>query len=123
MEVDPMLSDADTEEIAAACPHSDREPLHPGPLAPIDRIDRIASSGSGSHLNGDGGAAINGQQVDLPIGESHIGLVDLQPMSRQKPCGKTLPGDSKTPSGVLQMGSSDFSNSSTLTSRKVRTWT
>lgn len=123
MELDSKVGDADTQEVATRSPDPGGETPHPDTLCVVDGIDRIGPPGRGADLHCDQCAGIVRQEIDLTIRECHVGLDDLQPVGGQKPCGQPLPRGAEAPSPVVQMGSSDFSNSSTLTSRKVRTWT
>lgn len=123
MEIHTLTGDPHTDEIDSLRSDPHRQTLDPVSLPIVHGPDRITSGGRGPHFDGNKDVPVLGEQVDLTIGKGHVGLDNREAVGREEPCGQPLSGITETSPAVVQMGSSDFSSSSTLTSRKVRTWT
>lgn len=123
MEVDRIFTETDSQEVDALDPQPRGQPSHPSPFGLVDRVDRVVPTGGGSNLHSDQGRAVAGDEIDLTTLELDVCIVDCQAVVGEEPGRKTFPRFAEGSSRVDQMGSSEFSSSSTLTSRKVRTWT
>ncbi len=98
--------------------------LHLHALRDAYSIDRVVMvPGSGADLDGHPGPAVIGQKVDLTAIHGNIGREDAKPVILEKASGQLLPETPHSRALVSQSFNSDFSNSSTFTSRKVRTCT
>lgn len=123
MDDDPLIAEADTDEVDTSSPDRPSEPTDPHALALIHRIDGVGEiAGDGPHLDDDAGGAVSGQDVDLAAIDLEIARHHIETVLTQETSGYRLP-DPANRDPVGQIDISCCSNSSTLTSRKVSTFT
>lgn len=91
-------------------------------LLVVHRVDGVAITGDGPHLDGDSPDAVVSYEIDLPTCDLDITGHDADTQLTQPPGGDDLTGPAN-PGAVDQSLSSVFSSFSTFTSRNVSTWT
>ena len=123
MDVDTPVIDAHTDEIDPTGSDLPCESSHPIAFRAAHGVDRIDPAGDGPDLDRHEFRAVACQEIDLTFRKSNIAIQDVEAMLTEKPGSQSLASFAKGATSVVQMGSSEFSNSSTFTSRKVSTWT
>lgn len=123
MELDGGRSHRHSEKVDTTGPDTSGESTHPTTFLVRDCVDGVTSAGDGPHLDNDDRRPVAGDDVDLATVDDDVGGFDLEIMLGEPPRGQPFSNPSQGGTGVGQRLSSVFSSFSTLTSRKVSTWT
>jgi hypothetical protein len=115
-EANPEITDPGDPE-----PPGEATDMHP--LVLVDGVDGVAVAAHGSNLDRHPTPSITNHDVDLPAIHFDVARNDGKATCRQPPSRELLTGRAQFGAARAQSLSSVFSSFSTLTSRKVRTWT
>ena len=122
MHFDAPVAQAHSEMSNPGDAEARRQRADPAPLLRINRVDRIDSSRGGAHLYHQWGPIVD-NEVDLSAAQRSVSGDDVEAPLLEPLGGDGLAQPSQLRPPISQMEISVFSSFSTLTSRKVRTWT
>lgn len=126
MDVDPGGIQPDADNVGPGGADLSGEPGDPFPLLRIDRVYRVVSADSSTYFDGHSFSTVYREDVDFPTSDSSVGCEDGETLVLEEPNGETLPVTTYVRSTAQQPisgGRPTCSSCSTLTSRKVSTWT
>lgn len=123
MDIEASVADPHADEVHPTGPDARSESPNVGALDIVHRIYGVGLCSGGPNFDGDESRPVVCQEVDLTSGNADVPIDDFEPVLAEKPRSQLLSGSAEAPAIFGQIWSSDFSNSSTFTSRKVSTWT
>lgn len=108
MHVEPGRVDPDADDVESAGSDAVGETGGPLPLGGVGGVDGVVATPCRPHLDGDAGAPVPGQDVDLAAPHPDVGGEDTDAVGGEKPAGERL---AETPQlGAVQIASSESSS-------------
>lgn len=121
MDVNSLAVEPDTDEIDPVCADVACQTLNSEPLPLVNGVDGVLRQPGRSDFDGNLDSTVHGEQVDLPTRHLNVPSDDLEALAAQESSCDELSCPAQILAGTAQILSSECSNSSTLTSRKVST--
>jgi hypothetical protein len=84
MDRDAAFGDAHADEVNPACTHTRGQTPNMISFSTVNRVDRVISPESGSHLNRNTETSIGHQQIQLSTTDSHVASKKGHPTSFKK---------------------------------------
>src|SRR5690606_5458916 len=102
------IFDPDADDIESTGSDAVGETGGPLPLGGVGGVDGVVATPCRPHLDGDAGAPVPGQDVDLAAPHPYVGGEDTDAVGGEKPAGERL---AETPQlGAVQIASSESSS-------------
>lgn len=90
MNVEPGRVDANAEEVDTVGTDAAGETSNAATFCLPDGIDRIGDVTGRSHFDDNPGAAVDHNEIDLPVGDPKVGTDDIEAVVCQEPGGQLL---------------------------------